>query len=309
MLALAELTGEGGLTEGTPASARRTMAESIAIAEDPIEDAPTWRPLEVAGATGTRAARMYTPRDAEEGQARPAIVFFHGGGWVTGDLDTHHTWCLRLAKLSAVPVIAVSYRLAPEHPFPAAIDDALASFEDIVTRSAALGLDATRLAVAGDSAGGNLAAGVSLATRSRSARPCLAVLIYPALDATLTWPSITDLGDGFLLTRDSLHWYMDRYLSGPARDTSYIDPRLSPLHTKDVSGAPPTLVSVAGFDPLRDEALDFARKLRAAGVTVETHDARAMVHGYLLCTGLSRAARQEAEHLARRTGQLLRAGT
>jgi acetyl esterase len=286
MIALGEITGDANLAKSTPAAARRSMAESIAI---------------VPGAAGALPARIYVPSNLAVPSA--GLVFVHGGGWVTGDLDTHDTLCRRLALVGGMRIVSIAPRMAPEYPFPAAIDDTLAAFRHIAKNAEAFGIDPERIGIGGDSAGGNLSALVGLETRSDDVKPALTVLVYPALDATCSDPSHRSLGSGYLLTADSIAWYLDHYLGEDrALRTS---PRVSPLHCGDVAGAPPALVVNAGFDPLRDEAERYVERLRAAGTDVEILRYPALVHGFLLMTGLSAAARAATEDIARRTAELL----
>jgi acetyl esterase len=200
-------------------------------------------------------------------------------------------------------VVAVCPRLAPEHPFPAAVDDSIAAFRDVASRAESFGIDARRLGIGGDSAGGNLSAVVGLATRGDAQRPALTLLIYPATDLTRTLQSHTTRGDGYLLTRESMAWYTDHYTSGG--DVSLVDPRVSPLWEKDVSGAPRAIVVVAGFDPLVDEGVAYAQKLMDAKVETELMRFDALPHGFALMTGVVPAALEATHAIARRAGDAL----
>ncbi|WP_170136135.1 alpha/beta hydrolase [Nannocystis exedens] len=231
------------------------------------------------GPAGKIAARIYRPRGLAA--PAPATVYFHGGGFVVGGLDSHDPVCRILAHEARCVVIAVDYRLAPEHRFPAAADDALAAFRHVVAEAGALGIDVRRIAVAGDSAGGNLSAVVSLDTRGDTVRPAFQLLIYPAVDLTMSFPSIRSLGEGFFLEQATMEWFMNHYLRG-AEDGR--DPRASPWFA-DVSGAPAAAVFTAGFDPLRDEGEAYARKLGAAGVPVAYTCHRGMFHGHISASG------------------------
>lgn len=245
----------------------------------------------VDGPGGTRLGlRFYTPRDLAG--ASPALVFFHGGGWIYGDLESHDALCRHLAESAQVRVVAVDYRLAPEAQFPAAVDDAWAAWEWVRDSASGLGIDPTRIAVGGDSAGGNLAAVVA----QRAAReageggaaqqPAFQLLIYPATDFSERSPSRHTFGEGFYLTTGFMDKAEENYLAG---DEDRTDPRLSPLHG-DVSGVAPAYVVTAGFDPLLDEGRAYAEKLRAAGVPVEYQCEEGLIHGFANMVSFGRSA-------------------
>jgi acetyl esterase len=299
-------TGDTTLTCASVATARKNLQRGVLIAEDPVCALLETRDLTVAGATGQLAARLYIPAGIARNSA--GLMFLHGGGWVTGDLATHDSLCRRLAVVAGVRVIAVAPRLAPEHVYPAAVNDALSAWRDIVRSAASLGIDARRLGIAGDSAGGNLAAVVSLETRSDVIKPKLCALLYPSLDATRSRPSVTENASGYMLTRADLDAYLALYL-GPAAThdapLDLTDPRLSPLFCENLRDSPATLVVACGFDPLRDEALEYAERLREAGAYVELQYCESLIHGFALMTGLSEAALAATEACARRVGQLL----
>tara|TARA_B110000196_G_scaffold238725_1_gene207186 strand:+ start:2292 stop:3209 length:918 start_codon:yes stop_codon:yes gene_type:complete len=223
--------------------------------------------------------RSYRPYGA--GERPPVVVYLHGGGWTIGDLQTHDEPCRALAAGTGAVVVSVDYRLAPEHPFPAAVDDAYAAACFVAGNAEDLGVDADRLVVAGDSAGGNLAAVVSLLARDRSGPTiALQVLIYPAVDFDFDsgrWPSLEENATGYFLHLETMRWFADCYggtglLAG--------DPSAAPIRATDHSGLPPVHVSVAGFDPLRDEGLGYAEALAGAGVPVTLCRHDAQVHGY-----------------------------
>ncbi|MBM4362454.1 MAG: alpha/beta hydrolase, partial [Deltaproteobacteria bacterium] len=198
MLRLDDLSGNSRIDTRTPARARAQLAEDCGGAQLAVSEPVETHELELAGPAGPIPARRYTPPGLPAGS--PGIVFFHGGGFVTGDLDSHDPLCRVLAIRGGVRVIAVDYRLAPEHAFPAAVDDCVAAFRAVVGRAAELGVDARRLAVAGDSAGGNLSAVVALRTRDDAVPPALQALLYPCVDATCSEPSHRTLADGYFLT-------------------------------------------------------------------------------------------------------------
>jgi acetyl esterase len=230
--------------------------------------------------------RLYRPlKDDRDGSARrqPVLVYFHGGGWTIGDLDTHDTLCRELANGAGCAVVSVDYRLGPEHRFPAAVDDCLAATRWVQAHAAELGLDAQRLAVGGDSAGGNLAAVVAIALRDAPDAAALPIafqlLIYPATDMRRNAPSHTSNGQGYLLTRDTITYFHDHYITDPAHD---LDWRASPLLHADLSRLPPALLLTAGFDPLRDEGLAYADALAAAGNRASYVCFERQIHGFIL---------------------------
>jgi acetyl esterase len=222
--------------------------------------------------------RLYRPADATAAPL-PVLVYFHGGGWTIGDLDTHDVLCRQLCAGAGIAVAAVDYRLAPEHRFPAAVDDCLAATRWVREQAAVLGLDATRLAVGGDSAGGNLAAVVSLLLRDAAeALPAFQLLIYPATDMRAVAPSHATNAQGYLLTADSVRYYRGHYMPDEA---SWSDGRASPLLAASHAGLPPALVLTAGFDPLRDEGRQYADALSAAGTPAQYVCFERQVHGFI----------------------------
>jgi len=234
------------------------------------------------GPAGERPARVYWPPEATG--PLPGLLYLHGGGWVTGGLESYDPVCRAFAADAGCAVVALDYRLAPEHPFPAAVDDAVAAFRWLAERGDALGLDPARVAVGGDSAGGCLAA---VAARSGGPLPAFQMLIYPATDLSREAASFETFAEGFLLPAESVRWYYRHYLPDLPRRS---DVRASPLLAEDLSGLPPALVQVAGYDPLRDEGLAYAERLAAAGVPTETKVYAGLPHGYLALTGAVRAA-------------------
>jgi acetyl esterase len=245
--------------------------------------------LSAPGPAGAIALRHFRPLGHPENELIPVLVYFHGGGWVIGDLDSHDVVCRQLAQAAGCAVVSVDYRMAPEHKFPAAVEDAYAATEFVARNGASFGVDGHRLAVGGDSAGGNLAAVVCLMVRDalradhEAVRPSLQLLIYPATDMTMTLPSIGEFADGYFLTRDTMRWFIDHYL--PSRDAAR-DWRASPLFAASLADVPPAYVITAGFDPLRDEGIAYAQKLRAAGVTVDHIDYGGMIHGFISMGGV-----------------------
>jgi len=236
---------------------------------------------EIQGAAGSRPCRIYRPL-AIQGGLVPGLVWFHGGGFVLGSLASHDGVCRALACRAGIAVVAVDYRLAPEHRFPAGLDDAIAATRWILDHGEALGVDSRSIAVGGDSAGGNFAAGVTQALRGAKRQPSFQLLVYPATDATRQQPSHAHFRDGFILTESSIGWYLGHYLADPELTR---DPRVSPIFAGDVSGLPPALVMIAGFDPLRDEGALYARRLTEAAGDVETVCSEGSMHGFLSTAG------------------------
>jgi acetyl esterase/lipase len=228
------------------------------------------------GPAGDIGARHYRPVGRG---AKPLLVFYHGGGWALGDLDTHDAVCRLTCRDGDVAVLSIDYRLAPEHPAPAAVDDAYAAFRWAHSHAADLDAIPGRVAVGGDSAGGNLAAAVSLLARDGGGpAPVLQWLLYPVTDATAQTRSRTLFGDGFLLTKHDIDWFTARYVGGSGVDPA--DPRVSPLLADDFSGLAPALIAIAGFDPLRDEGERYAAALRAAGTAVDLRTMGSLTHGF-----------------------------
>ena len=251
------------------------------------------RDLTFPGPGGPLRLRHYAP-EAEGPQ--PLTVYLHGGGFTIGDLESHDEPCRILCSHGAMHVLAVEYRLAPEHPFPAALDDARAALRWAQAHTAELGADPSRVGIGGDSAGGNLAAVVSIETRG-DRPPAAQLLIYPATDARNERPSSRRFGDGFFLSHEDRAAFTGYYLGGTGVDER--DWRVAPLYAADLSGLAPALVVTAGFDLLRDEGEAYAEALRSAGTAVRTARVAGHGHGFLHMTGLSPAARQAMEQLAR----------
>jgi acetyl esterase len=238
------------------------------------------RDLEARGPAGPIPLRSYRPAGSNADTVLPVLVYYHGGGWVIGDLDTHDTLCRQLANLSGCAVIAVDYRMGPEHRFPAAVDDSIAATRWVRANAGALKVDPERLAVGGDSAGGNLAAVVALEARDSGDLPiAFQLLIYPATDQRRGAPSHTSNGEGYLLTRDTISWFHDHYIADAAQD---LDWRASPLLHADHARLPPAFVLTAGYDPLRDEGLQYAQKLSEAGNRAALVNFERQIHGFIL---------------------------
>jgi acetyl esterase len=287
LLRLRELAGRRSFETLPVAEAREEIRrEAFSVAGTPI---PVARVEErtVAGAGGPLRARLYVPAGVSD--PAPLLVYLHGGGWVLGDLDTHDQPCRFLAQAAGVLVLSVEYRLAPEHPFPAAVDDCLAALRFAIHAADDLGADPPRVAVGGDSAGGNLAAAVArLALIDGGPAPAFQLLIYPVTDLSRKRESYRHFREGFFLTESQMDWYCEHYL--PDQESA-LDPRASPLLAPDLSGLPPAHVVTAGFDPLRDEGEDYADALRAAGVRVTHTRERGLCHGFVNAVALGRTSR------------------
>ncbi|HEY3529219.1 MAG TPA: alpha/beta hydrolase [Nocardioides sp.] len=275
---------------------RRLMVKHTAIAggNQPIGSV---RDLTV----GDRRARLYVPSGAAS--PGPLLVFFHGGGWVYGDLDSHDAPCRFLAERSGVRVLSVEYRLAPEHPFPDGADDAMAAYRWVTEHAASLDADVSRLGVGGDSAGGNLAAVTAIGAAREGLALAFQLLVYPGTDATHDRESKRLFGSGFYLTREFMDDSLDRYVPDPAMRA---DPRVSPLLADVPAGLAPAYVATAGFDPLRDEGEAYARKLAEAGVEVELRRFPDQIHGFLNVVGAGRTARAASAEVAARLAVGLR---
>jgi len=268
-----ESIGFPGLSALPVEQARQALALMGSARAEGAEEVARVEEVAVPGPAGTIPARVYSP---EADETPPVVVYYHGGGWVLGGLESHDGTCRALANAAGAVVISVDYRLAPEHPFPAAVDDAWAALRWIADHAGDLGGDPSRLAVAGDSAGGNLAAVVALLARDAGS-PALRgqLLVYPATDATMASNSIQANGEGFFLTKADMEWFYGHY--APERPSDW---RLSPLSAEDLTGLPPALVLTAEYDPLRDEGEAYGARLAASGVPVEVVRKDGLIHGF-----------------------------
>jgi len=276
MLAAQRLAGIDGLATDDDVSAAR--ARIGVLASSFRQDIPVARVtnLSIPGPAGAIPARLYS---AQAAGAAPMLVFYHGGGQVIGSLDTHDDLCRKICRDGDLHVLSVDYRLAPEHKAPAGADDAFAAFLWAREHASDLGADQDRVAVGGDSAGGNLTAVVALRARDEGQPlPALQLLIYPVTNYRDETRSQTLFGQGYFLTKHDLHWFRERFLGGADVDAS--DPRVSPLLADDLSGLPPALLLTGGFDPLRDEGRQYAEALRKAGVPVDHREFGSLVHGF-----------------------------
>ena len=284
LLALIEQRGIPPTHTLSPADARRYYLERKGAMQPEPPAVAQVQALEATGPHGAIPLRLYRPaspvgRRASDAEQLPVLVYYHGGGWVIGDLDTHDTLCRELANAAGCAVVAVDYRMGPEHRFPAAVDDCIAATYWVQREAESLGLDAKRLAVGGDSAGGNLAAVVALAARDAGDLPIgFQLLIYPATDMRRGAPSHTSNGQGYLLTSDTITYFHDHYIDNAAHD---FDWRASPLLHKDLSKLPPALLLTAGYDPLRDEGLMYSQALSEAGNTCTHICFERQIHGFI----------------------------
>ncbi len=259
----------------------------------------------IPGPEGRLRVRLYRPAGSV-GRLLPTLLFFHGGGFVIGSLEGYDLPCRYLCARTGCTVVAVDYRLAPEHKFPAAIEDGAAAFRWLATEGHTVGVDPARIVVAGDSAGATIAAVVAQEMRGAPQAPCLQWLVYPATDLSEPKPSHTSCSDGFLLTRGDMEWFRDQYLDGLAQTA---DPRVSPLRAADLSGLPPALVFTAGFDPLRDEGQAYAERLAGSDVKTIHREFDSLVHGFVCMRGaLPAAARAMDDMVVELRHELARLG-
>ena len=259
---------------------RQQLRTMVTLMDEPAPALARIEDIRLPGPAGGIPARLYAP--SAGGAPLPVVAYFHGGGWVQGDLETHHGLCARLAKHAGVLVVAIDYRLAPEHKFPAAVEDCVAAYRWLRAHARGLGGDGARVAVAGDSAGGNLSAVVSqLTAAGATPAPTCQALIYPAVDFSFDTDSHRDLENGHVIPRDRVLWYMEQYLRSEADKA---DLRAAPLRAPSLAGQPPTLIVTAGFDPLRDEGHAYADRLRAAGVDVVDREYPGQIHAFVSLT-------------------------
>jgi len=267
------------------ALARREDAEPVAHVEDRT----------LPGPAGPIPVRCYRPGDETD---LPVVVYLHGGGWVIGSIETHDATCRGLANAVDAVVVSVDYRLAPEHPFPAGLDDAFAATRGVADHAAELGGDPARIAIAGDSAGGNLAAVVALLARDAGGPAlCHQLLVYPVTDYEFDSPSMRDNATGYFLETDSMRWFFDQYVD-PGSGEHPEDWRVSPQRRSDLAGLPPAFVITAEYDPLRDQGEAYANRLVEAGVSVELRRYDGMFHGFFGMRDLLDSARVASDAAA-----------
>jgi acetyl esterase len=281
LLEAAEAEGNPPLESFSPVEARQLAADSLKLIGGTLEPVRSIQNLRIPGPDCEIPIRVYTP-DAPA--PRPALIYFHGGGWVVCDLDTHDVVCTAIANRAGSTVIAVDYRLAPEHKFPAAVIDSYAATAWVASNAEQLGVDPKRISVGGDSAGGNLAAVVSLKSRdSKGPAIALQVMVYPVTDlSSFSTPSYQEFGENHYLTKKEMEWFRENYLRNmdDARN-----PDASPLLAHDLSRLPPALIITAECDPLRDEGAAYAKRLKDAGVQVTYTCYPGMIHPFFSLSG------------------------
>ncbi len=276
-----------------PTAARELYRKGRTVLQPEPPPVALTRELSAPGPHGAIPLRLYRGTGTRDGAALPALVFYHGGGWVFGDLDTHDGPCRMLANAARCVVVAVDYRMAPEHKFPAAVDDCTVATRWIADNAASLGIDARRLAVGGDSAGGNLAAAVCLWARDAGGPSlCFQLLVYPALDMAMDGESHRVHTQGLPLTHATCVWFRDLYLR---QASDQADWRASPLRAVDLSALPPAYVVTAGYDPLCSEGEAFAQRLRAAGGAVTHRHVPDQIHGFMTMGRIIKAAQPMVE--------------
>ena len=279
LLALIEQRGLPATHTLTPVEARRMYRERRFFTQPQAPEVAQVRDASASGPHGDIPLRIYRPLGSTAAATLPVLVYYHGGGWVIGDLDTHDTLCRELANSADACVVAVDYRMGPEHRFPCAINDCIAATNWVSREAGALNIDTARIAIGGDSAGGNLAAAVAIAARDQGDLPIVhQLLIYPATDQRRGAPSHTTNGQGYMLTADTMNYFHDHYIDDTAHD---LDWRASPLLRQDLTRLPPALVITAGFDPLRDEGLMYANRLSEAGNAATYICFERQIHGFI----------------------------
>ncbi|MBQ0721065.1 MAG: alpha/beta hydrolase [Gammaproteobacteria bacterium] len=288
LLKRAAASGTPGLGEGTPEEGRAIFAATTDLLGLPAPEVKSTEEVQISGPNGDIRTLVITPKGVDT-KDLPIFVYYHGGGWVIGSPETHYEECCHYANGAQCIVIVPDYRLAPEHPFPAAPEDCYAVLQWAADKAESLGGDKTRIAIGGDSAGGNLSAVVAQMTQQRSGPElALQLLIYPATRMGGETQSYKDFDDGYFLTAKAMHWFFDHYLTKPEDWDNVL---ASPLLNDDLAGLAPAYVMTAGFDPLRDEGRAYADKLEAAGVPVEYVCYEGQIHGFASMAGALDEAR------------------
>ena len=293
LIALRALTGGKAFRELPPVETRRRFRSEILRHSARVEAVGEVHELSIPLDRRILEARQYRPVGAT-GSPLPLLLYFHGGGFMVGDLDTHDSLCRLLCSNAGIVVVAVEYRLAPEHPFPAALEDAQGALQWAREAATQLGIDRDRILVGGDSAGGNLSALLCQLSVQEGPPPFAQLLLYPAIDRTTPFPSLEIFGDGFLLARADIDFFQRHYEGAGSGGR-----RVSPMPCDDLSGQPPALVVTAGFDPLRDEGEAYAAALTRAGVKATVKRFDGLVHGFANLTGVSPACREAVIEIAR----------
>lgn len=303
ILDMIRLAGRPSFDELTPDEARQAYTASRAVLAPEPQSVADARDLACPGPHGAIALRYYRPAGSEPGQVLPALIYFHGGGWLLGGLDLHDTTCRHFANAARCAVISVDYRMAPEYKFPVAVDDSEAATRWAITNAATLGIDPARVAVGGDLAGGNLAAVLALMARD-GALPKLAfqLLIYPATDMAMTTVSSQTITERVPLTSKTMKWFVDHYMRGPA---DIVDWRASPARAADLAGTAPALVLTCSCDPLRDEGIEYARRLEREGVRVTHLHFSDQIHGFMSMGKIVRTAGTAIDMMAAVLGKAL----
>ncbi len=288
----AEALGLPAYQDLSPTEARKQMLD-LAPPVEPLLAVNRVEDRSIPGPGGEIPLRLYYPVGDPP---FATLVYFHGGGWVIGDLDTHHAFCHALAKKSGCLVVSVDYRLAPEHPYPAAVEDAYAATKWVAENAAVIQADPDRFAVCGDSAGGHLAAVVSMMARDRKGpRIDLQVLIYPITDCNFNTPSYKENKEGYMLTRDLMKWFWNLFLEDESQAD---DPYASPLRADNLSDLPQALIITAGYDPLRDEGEAYGKRLQGAGVKVTLSRYPGMIHAFIRMTARLDKANDALDEIA-----------
>lgn len=275
------------------AAGRKMLEDTTFVFADEFEPFAVEEDLIIPSQTGNISATRYRYR-AEF--SRGLMLYFHGGGWTFGSRVSHDSVARFLAAEAGIDVMVIDYRLAPEHPFPAAIDDALAAWDYISENAARWGFGPYQLIIGGDSAGGNIAAVLAQLIKGRDVQPALQVLLFPVTDASKQAPSYEEFAEGYFLSAAQMEWHISQYLT---TEEDAFDPMVSPLLAEDVSGVAPAYIAVAGFDVLRDEGIEYAKKLMRAGVPTQLERESGLIHGFVSVTGVSPAARHAAKKVAR----------
>ncbi len=277
-----------------PPEGARELVQVIPGVSEPVGEI---RDFTVPGNAGRIGIRLIRPIDTDPGsdERLPCMVFYHGGGWVVGSIGSHEALCRRIANAARCAVASVEYRLAPEHKYPAAVDDSIGAVRELQAAAGELRLDPARFAVCGDSAGGNLAAVVALALKNESLPLAAQVLLYPITNHSYETTSYEQCGDGYYLSRATMEWFWNHYLPDEQSGQEW---RASPLLANDYSSVAPAWVMTAEFDPLRDEGIAYAQRLRDAGVAVEEMQCPGMIHGFVRRVDLFDQARQVVDWLA-----------
>lgn len=301
VLEMIRLSGRPPFEALTPAEAREAYSRSREVLQPEPEDVAERRDLRCPGPRGEIPLRLYRPLGSAAGEYVPGLVYFHGGGWLLGGLDSHDGICRILANGARCTVVSVDYRMAPEHKFPAAVEDCIAATRFVVSHASDLGIDQSLVAVGGDSAGGNLAAVIAIMARDGTVPPVLAqLLIYPATDMTMTTTSSQTVSGGVPLTSATMKWFIDHYMQN---DADRIDWRASPARAASLAGTAPATVITASVDPLRDEGVAYARRLEREGVRVTQINFSDQIHGFV---SMGRVIRASATALTMVTAALKR---